>query len=559
MRPHCSATVLDLALVSERCSYSWQRAPDTAGSDHYPVSLCPTRPSRGATRVYAVVRWPLFREMCAAPALGCDYFAHIAECAGRATTRVIVPAGSPCPDIKLLNVRAARRRAQRRAIRSGAAEDWTLYNRLDAVCRRHARQLRRRSWAGLCSSLADPRNQNRGWRVLNALLSPRTPRFPVLAIAVAQGISELALAEQLADAFAAAAAAPVLGVPAVALHALYVAVFVRDGGRSTHAQTITSLCEDDFTFRELQRVLCRRRRRSAPGQDGVTHQMLRNLDDDQRHYLLDAFNGVLRSGCLPESWRCALVVPVLKRGKPPRSLASYRPVSLTSVPGKTMEAMALSRLQWIADIRGVFPPEQCGFRAHRSTADCLAAVVGTLEQASRDGQAAYLLLLDVQSAFDSLPHDTIISAVRALGVEGALLAYVRAFLADRTSVVRVGRATSSPRSVTCGVPQGSVLSPFLFNLALAPISECVPSSGHLPVRAVVYADDVALFIRGPPSEMTEMRVRLQEAVDAVGGFMRAIGLRLSAAKSEAIMVHPRAAARCCAGRVVVDGVPCPGS
>ncbi|KAH7979850.1 hypothetical protein HPB49_011583 [Dermacentor silvarum] len=304
--------------------------------------------------------------MCARPSHCSDYFAHIAECAGRATTRVIVPAGTPCPNIKLLNVRVARRRAQRRAVRSGAAADWTAYNRLDAVCRRHARQLRRRSWAGLCSSLARPRNQHRGWRVLNAPLNPRTPRFPVLAIAVAHGISELALAEQLADAFAAAATAPLLGVPALALRALYVAVFVRGGDQSTHAQAITSLCEEDFTFHELQRVL----------------------------------------------------------------------------------------------------------------------------------------------------------------------------------------------DVWC-VPQGSVLSPFLFNLALAPISECVRSSGHLPVRTLVYADDVALFVRGPPATMAQMRLQLQAAADVVGDFLRAIGLRLSAAKSEAIMVHPRAAARRHTGCVVVDGVPLP--
>ncbi|KAH7959820.1 hypothetical protein HPB49_014044 [Dermacentor silvarum] len=222
-----------------------------------------------------------------------------------------------------------------------------------------------------------------------------------------------------------------------------------------------------------------------------------------------------------------------------------------------MEVMALSRLQWIADIRGVFPPEQCGFRTHRSTADCLAAVVGTLEQASRDGHAAFLLLLDVQSAFDSLPHDTIISAVRALGVEGRLLAYVRAFLTDRWSVVRVGRATSSPRSVTCGVPQGSVLSPFLFNLALAPISECVRTSG--PSLCVPWSTWTTWRSSsgGPLATMAQMRLQLQAAPDAVGDFLRAIGLRLSAAKSEAIMVHPRAAARRHTGCVVVDGVPLP--
>ncbi|KAH7940889.1 hypothetical protein HPB49_007599 [Dermacentor silvarum] len=175
-----------LACAIERCSYASQRAPNTAGSDHFPISLCPTKPSRGATCIYAVVRWPLFRELCASHPRTTDYFAHVADCARRATTHVIVPAGTPCPDIKLLNVRAARRRAQRSAIRSDAPADWTIYNRLDAVCRRHAKQLRRRSWAGLCTSLSDPRNEHRGWRTASASLpSPNswpTPLPPPLPI-----------------------------------------------------------------------------------------------------------------------------------------------------------------------------------------------------------------------------------------------------------------------------------------------------------------------------------------------------------------------------------------
>nr|XP_054920614.1 uncharacterized protein LOC129381625 [Dermacentor andersoni] len=203
-----------------------------------------------------------------------------------------------------------------------------------------------------------------------------------------------------------------------------------------------------------------------------------------------------------------------------------------------MEAMALSRLQWIARARGALPPELCGFRAQRSTGDCLAVVVGTLEQAS---------------AFDTLPHESVFSAVRALGVVGNLLAYVQAFLADRKFAV--GRATSSPRPVTTGVPQGSVLSPSLFNLTHAPIIECIPKAGRFPVRALVCADDVALYVRGPTSAITEMGRGLQAALDSVAGFLRAIGLQLSSAKSEATMVHPRAAARRHTGRVLIDGVP----
>nr|XP_050038382.1 uncharacterized protein LOC126535615 [Dermacentor andersoni] len=173
----------------------------------------------------------------------------------------------------------------------------------------------------------------------------------------------------LADSFAAIAVSTSPGVPAVALRALYTAVFLRGEDRAHTARAIDSLCSDDFTFHEQQRVLCRRRRRSAPGADGVTHQMLRNLDDDHRRHLLEAYNTVFREGCLPDPWRCAVVVPVLKRGKPARDLTSYRPVSLSSVPGKTMETMALSRLQWSArcpSVRAVrLPCAPVYWRLHR--------------------------------------------------------------------------------------------------------------------------------------------------------------------------------------------------
>ncbi|XP_075527070.1 uncharacterized protein LOC142559342 [Dermacentor variabilis] len=123
--------------------------------------------------------------------------------------------------------------------------------------------------------------------------------------------------------------------------------------------------------------------------------MLGNLDNNQRHPPLDAYNGVMRSGCLLDHWRHTINVPLLKRGKPPRDIISYR---------------------WIAQTSAALPPEQCGFRAHHSTADCLAVVGGTLEQARLDGEAAFLLLLDMQAAFDSLPHETFLASVHAFGV-----------------------------------------------------------------------------------------------------------------------------------------------
>ncbi|XP_037520738.1 uncharacterized protein LOC119397378 [Rhipicephalus sanguineus] len=263
------------------------------------------------------------------------------------------------------------------------------------------------------------------------MLNPKVLRYPVLAIAVGRGISEMDLAELIASSFVPAADA----APGAAVRAASYTAPPLPAPEPNLAADIRSLCEEDVTLFELERVLLRKRKRSAPGPDGVTHHLLRNLDASKRPILLEASDRVFASGSLPAQWRTATVVPVLNGWE-------------------NNGGNALHRLHWIADACNVFAPKQCGFRQHRATADCLAAVVSTLEQALHDKEMAIHLLLDVQSAFDSLPHASIVGAVRSLGVEGRLLDYARAFVADRTfggPAVRVGGLAATSRAFSSTV------------------------------------------------------------------------------------------------------------
>ncbi|XP_075744176.1 uncharacterized protein LOC142802971 [Rhipicephalus microplus] len=225
------------------------------------------------------------------------------------------------------------------------------------------------------------------------------------------------------------------------------------------------------------------------------------------------------------------------------ALSSYRPVSLTSAPCKVLEKVALERLEWIAGQLEFFPEQLTGFRRHRCTADSISDVVATLEDAKSCGDVAMLLLLDVESAFDSLPHEVVETSLDRLGVHGCLRSFVTAFLTGRTFRVRVGKETSKPRDITAGVPQGSVLSPFLFNLAMAGLPASLPTGTRFAARCSVYADDVALWARGPRRSIPAIRTSLQTALDAVSAYLSGIGLKVSATKTEALLIHPLAAAR----------------
>ncbi|KAH7967421.1 hypothetical protein HPB49_024672 [Dermacentor silvarum] len=181
---------------------------------------------------------------------------------------------------------------------------------------------------------------------------------------------------------------------------------------------------------------------------GVTLQMLRNLATSEQRRLLDCYNNIWWSGQVPEAWRTAIVAPILKSNKPANELSSYRPVSLTSAACKVMEAIALARLEWVARACGFLADQQTGFRRRRCTADSIADVVSTLEDARASGDLAMLLLIDVKGAFDGLPHAVVQQALDLLGIDGNLRRFLSSFLNDRTLRVRVGHARSTPHGVT---------------------------------------------------------------------------------------------------------------
>ncbi|KAL1485409.1 hypothetical protein MTO96_010130 [Rhipicephalus appendiculatus] len=131
-----------------------------------------------------------------------DFLGLVAQAAEAATIRTREPVCRPVPDIHQLQLRAARRRVERHFLKSSCPEKRRLFNRVNAVCRRHANRRTRQSWQGICHSLNEAKGGSRAWRLLRCLILGPAVQQPVLAVAIYLGISEEALAERLADRFA---------------------------------------------------------------------------------------------------------------------------------------------------------------------------------------------------------------------------------------------------------------------------------------------------------------------------------------------------------------------
>ena len=79
--------------------------------------------------------------------------------------------------------------------------------------------------------------------------------------------------------------------------------------------------------------------------NAITNEMLTHLGNKATCKLLEIFNHSWETGTLAQTWREATMIPILKKGKDPKQ-ASYRPISLISCVGKTMERVVNQRIKW---------------------------------------------------------------------------------------------------------------------------------------------------------------------------------------------------------------------
>ncbi|GFX58937.1 probable RNA-directed DNA polymerase from transposon X-element [Trichonephila clavipes] len=226
--------------------------------------------------------------------------------------------------------------------------------------------------------------------------------------------------------------------------------------------------------------------KKAPGKDGISNRMTKNFTLKAILILTILINKILKHNYFPKIWKEAIIFPILKPGKSKNNPASYKPISLLSTLSKITESIILTRLKNIININNIINPNQYGFTNKLSTLHPLLNLTEAISEGFQRKKSTGAVFLDIQKAFDRVWLTGLTFKLITYNIPPPLICLLHSYNSDRSYQVRVKDTLSNTKNICCGVAQGSLLGPLLFNLYINDIPD------YSLTKLNMFADDTAV-------------------------------------------------------------------
>jgi hypothetical protein len=242
-------------------------------------------------------------------------------------------------------------------------------------------------------------------------------------------------------------------------------------------------------------------------------------------------NNSMANGIFPACLQIGVVSPVFKAGNKTYK-SKYRPITVLPIFSKIYEYVTLRRLEDHLNINKIISSSQFGYT---KKSNCEIAAIHIFHEiySSIDKRLAKsLTCIDLSRAFDSVPHEILLKKLSKIGLSKNFLNILISYFQYRKQVVKIGNYFSSIQKVTCGTPQGGVLSGIFFNIYINSIN-----SLHLNSHIFLYCDDISLTTCAENPDL--LKSFLEQDLQSITNWLDFHFLSPNANKTKYVLFHNR--------------------
>ena len=214
--------------------------------------------------------------------------------------------------------------------------------------------------------------------------------------------------------------------------------------------------EANLTDDEIKEALKSLKPSKSPGYDNISSSVVNETSDTSFTPLKYIFNLSLQQGIFPENLKIAKVSPIYKKDEE-FLMTNYRPISVLPCFSKLLARVLYNRLFKYLSENSILYEKQFGFQTSHSTEHAILLLVNQLYQSFDESKFTLGIFINLSKAFDKVDHKILTKKLELYGIKGCYQRWFESHLSNRKQFITYGDKQTNIETITCGVPQGSIL------------------------------------------------------------------------------------------------------